>query len=81
MLPWPACNIEQPLSRLHTPRLCVPVGLSTRMYSVKDAHGVTCRMVSTTVLYGCHAIVSAALAFKAHAVRRAVRQHPEPMLM
>ncbi|KAL0025760.1 hypothetical protein WJX77_009812 [Trebouxia sp. C0004] len=38
-------------------------------------------MVSTTVLYGCHAIVSATLAFKAHAVRRAVRQHPEPMLM
>ena len=34
----------------------------------------SCRMVSTTVLYGCHAIVSAALAFKAHAVRRAVRQ-------
>lgn len=43
---------------------------------------IVLRMVSTTVLYGCHALVSAALAFKAHAVRRAVRQQqPEPMLI
>ena len=42
---------------------------------------LSCRMVSTTVLYGCHAIVSAVLAFKAHAVRRAVRQQEhEPIL-
>ena len=42
--------------------------------TMPDCCLLQCRMVSTTVLYGCHALVSAALAFKAHAVRRAVRQ-------